>query len=995
MSDASKFASYQINNIPFYTNRQKGNQILNYLIETCPEDKVVVASVRSYQCKEGKKKVYSKYAQVTDAELHSLLEKDFQIYNVMHEDRVQKVAFDVDSYDDVDPLSQVKENITKKYPDAVMNISGSKTFLAEKNVWKYSYHIVLQNYIVNNVNDLCEVKEWCAMPEQKAIGFDPAVYRVNGLLKCINQSKGDKDHNGQPRIQKYVEGSKVFLDHSILHNIPDDAVILQMPTVSKKRSAVDKPIKTKKQKLVNVSKLSKMDLPVPEGFDLQNSDPHTLLSMMPNYPRKHKFQLSNDDCCDVARWCKTVGMEFEDFWNWCKQKDDSAERQKKYRDFWDRSCYPIAFNHMKSNLLQCYNKDIIKSRAFKRLQGIMNSHIDIPLNDQYLTKGILDEAFKESKTVVLSTPCGSNKTGAVIAYLNQYRKDRPDARILWVTCRIALTEEQRGRLGRGWVFYLDFKDDDAMTKTKCGKKPVYQYLVCSTTSLSKYVDMDTTYDLIVYDESETLLTSFDGDATCHQGRSHTNWKQLYQLTSKAQTIWMDAFLTNITLDTIKAFRNEKPCIVGKPATTKSRKLILLDGLTNMCEDSDDIKRTSDAIWGQIFKALDDGEKIFIATGAQKVRSEADRESVEGVVAVLKNKYGFERGREMLAYHSLTKKEKQRLINVNEVWGKEEVRVVIGNGCLAVGVNFDPPREQQHRPFDRVFGILDQSCMSPRDFLQLVQRIRHPVHKDVVMYIKYGYSDASVRHMDLSLDGLRLVDFHGVGTLAENLLIERRARYSKDIVKALSLFAEQTSFELECDESVLCAAESKLISSCISTEGHAFEWDSIDDVDDDTYEQILNRMKRFDADMDDYLRSMKYHFRKLFVPDVEEETIAYQWNVNKAPTIALHNIGRLRKDSNAWVSEATAVISEILEENNIDLYKDNYEVKVCSVPFAVIKQAFEFRRPPTTLRNDLYAKIFNSYFQEQIYDRKKGQWYIGRPTVDPVDLAVFHKIVVPF
>ena len=256
-------------------------------------------------------------------------------------------------------------------------------------------------------------------------------------------------------------------------------------------------------------------------------------------------------------------------------------------------------------------------------------------------------------------------------------------------------------------------------------------------------------------------------------------------------------------------------------------------------------------------------------------------------------------------------------------------------------------------------------MSPRDFLQLIQRVRHPVHKDVIMYVKYRYSDANVCKRDLALDGLRMVDFHGIGRLAENLSIERRARYSKDLLKALQLFTEYTTFEQESNKRVMCAAERDLFWSCISTKEHLFAWDSIKMIDDITSTEIEQQLKRFDADMDDYLQVMKYYFIKLFVPDVDEDVMAEQWDKNRDATIAMNKFGKLRKYGSTYASDATIIINDLLKENDIDLYEDDYEIKSRSVPFSEIKKAFDFRRQPTTLRNDLYAKIFNAYFQENV------------------------------
>ncbi|KAJ3267916.1 hypothetical protein HK104_005559, partial [Borealophlyctis nickersoniae] len=615
----------------------------------------------------------------------SLLENDYQIFEVMHEDRPQKVTFDIDKIDSKDPLNKIKEKIFEKFLDAVMNISGSRMLQSNKRTWKYSYHIILQNYVANVIDDLCDVKEWCTLPEQKALGFDQSIYRRKGLLKCINQLKGDKDLKDKPRTQNYIEGSRDVFDHTMFHNIPEDAKVVVVETAapqSKKRAGRGNGGKQKKRRLENVSDVPRMNLEPPAGFDIYTADPHQQLKAMPNFPRGHKFQLSNEVCCKVARWCETVGIPFEEFWNWCQMKDGSENRKKKYEDYWTRSCFPIAINYLKRNLILCYNKNILKSKAITQLSGMMNTRIDIPLNDKYLSMDLLKEAFAKSRMVALDLGCGVGKMHATIELINDYLQEHPDHKILWMSCRIALTEEQRSRLGEKWVYYLDLNSKEHSGEET---KPIYQYLACSVTSLSTYFDPNVTYNLVIVDECETLLASFGGDAKCHSGIALLNWNYLTKLMQQSKMIWMDTFMSKITLDTIGTVCSEEEyCIIGKPSVPKTRKIIVLEGLVELTNKK--IKRQTGPWWQQLFKSLDAVEKVFIAVGPKglnKPGSEEAKESVEALVAILINKYGFKWGKELLAYHSLTKAEKKKLVNINSLWGSEELRVVIGNACLAV------------------------------------------------------------------------------------------------------------------------------------------------------------------------------------------------------------------------------------------------------------------------------------------------------------------------
>ncbi|KAJ3280181.1 hypothetical protein HK104_000853 [Borealophlyctis nickersoniae] len=288
--DTTTFLSFKINGIPFYTNRQKGNSILDHIYKTCPKEKFIVASLIFYLHKDGQKNVYAKYTQVTKEELGSLLEKDRNITELMHEDRPQNVSFDCEITTDLtDPLNQIKKKILEKFPDALMNISGSRMLEPDNRNWKYSYHIILQNYVAREIDDLYGVKEWCTLPEQRALGFDPNIYRRKGLLKCINQSKGDKARRDKrqkkkPHTQDYIEGSRDVYDHTIHHNIREDAKDIPeyfkeiaMTTTaaprSKKLAGERNGGKQKKRRLENVPDIPRMNLEPPEGFDIYTADP--------------------------------------------------------------------------------------------------------------------------------------------------------------------------------------------------------------------------------------------------------------------------------------------------------------------------------------------------------------------------------------------------------------------------------------------------------------------------------------------------------------------------------------------------------------------------------------------------------------------------------------------------------------------------------------------------------------------------------------------------
>ncbi|KAI9087784.1 hypothetical protein DFS34DRAFT_673074 [Phlyctochytrium arcticum] len=979
--DLNKYTQFTRKNVKFYTNKSKGNGVLDRLLEICEDNEYIIAHCRTYINKRGDSQTYSEYAAVTKQELEGLLQKDHQLFEIMHPDRKQKVAFDIELTGIEDPINKVKNSICEKFPQCEMNISGNWKYVDKgKRNKKYSYHIILDNYHVDCVADLAPVKALCIQPEWKMVGIDPSIYRQKGLFKCINQSKGDLDHNGKPRIQRWISGSKEILDHTLLHNIRADSInvnTLNLPQQhEKKRKRVEGKTTTASTniKLEDIHDVPKMNLDIPKGFDLTNASPSEHLQKMPNYPRGHKYQLSNVICCSIARWCKTVGISFDEFWEWNKQKDPSSERLEKYRRYYEDRCdWECKTILMKTYLSRVYKCGILQERAIRDFKNMLplgekEEHVDI-LDMQYLSLETLENI--REKDIVLHVPCGGNKTGAVISYIFQLMEREPKLCILWGTCRVALTNEQRGRLGDKWKYYLDIDPEEKIDPQNQEK---HQYLACSIQSLSKYVTHRISYDIVIMDECETMMHSFSQEATCHNGKSVANWLTLQSLSKSArQVIWMDAFITNITMDNIHSM--DEPYTVVRIKPIPSRKLIVHIGQVQTDTANGKPKYNSAVLWEKIFTSLDNGEKIFIATGRlgkRKPDSGSHDESVEGIVACLCKKYGWQRGKEILAYHSDTKSDKKKLENVDMIWGSPQVRVVVGNSCLAVGVNFNPSSELIKKENLR-------ECLAAL----IKVRIRHPKNPDAHIFFIRGFP-AAVKKQGTLLPStpeyhelFELVNWLNFGQLRRNLDKELRASFNTDVLKALLLLSKFTSFTIDIETEMLCEKEILEIQRQIDTSLSVFNWDNIKTVSDEEFLEVKKRMKSFDADMDDILQYQKYKFTSMFIKEVTDIELAKYWGKSQECAYALQQLGTIKEfgtgeqlPKSCQVGTAAYVIYEILAENNIDWQKMQLsDIGKCSVPFANIKGAFHFRHQPTTYRTDLLAKMFNAFLERKFIERK--------------------------
>ncbi|KAI9004203.1 hypothetical protein BC832DRAFT_592890 [Gaertneriomyces semiglobifer] len=1000
----NKYRPIHKHGITFFTNRSKGNGILQHLLGSCPSDKVVVASSIDYERKTGDQqgtKAYSAYTAVTPKQLSALLKQDVNLFEIMHEDRPQKVAFDIDFKPQPDQtptktvvLQEITTLLHKYFPGCRLNISGSITDS------KHSYHKILENYFAKRNEDLLAVKQFCCVPEHRALGFDPAVYNNNGQLKAINQSKGDG------RIQTYISGSKKVLDHTVMHKIPKDAIdvtTLDLPAPAKKRKYTRKDpanasnSKPKKKVDDYIIELPRMELECPDGFSYHESTPDKQLTAMPNPPRYDKFQLYHTYNRRVLAWCKHVGLTFEDFWEWCKQKDDSPDRKSRYSRIWkdaDVNKYPPKDNFMKASLAVVY-KNIQKHHPVKQMLQSLNKTFDLDINRRFLS---VDDLIsnQDKRCILLQLPTGSGKSQAVLELLKWYSEKNPNHCILWLTCRITLTNDQRTRLrdttGLPWIFYLDAHGS---AKKELMKKSNPQYFVCSVQSA--YM-INKPYDLVIMDESETLLRSFEGEAKCHKGGSKDrrllHWKILETtITNTKQTIWMDALLTNASVDLAQDLCGGEVFKIGtQPHHVPERNAIRV--------------KSEPDFFNKIQVALQNGEKLLICTG-NKGSTTPDSKcflSVEGIYSTIMRMFpDWEYGKQVLRYHAHRKDEKEGLREVLSAWGHRDIRVVIGNSSLAVGVNYDPTPEQQkdYRLFDKVFVVLQPPALSPRDSTQVVGRVRKTTTNEIYYLATRGGTGADFYHNDGLADSLSQLS-PAYARLRKNMRTETLVSSCKGYMTIVREMFLMNNIVMAKDdiEAIIEEDEEEKANEFCNTDLSMYRWKNIRDITEDEKKKILQLMFYQDATITQILELYKYNFRERFI-SIEEGLYELYWDRFKPCADQLHMIGITRRKDKDLPEEhqyemklAARHLCKLFQENNVDIMNpDKFKITKdfkWSVQLHEIKRIFDFlSRPPTTLRMDLFAKVLNTAFgTELVYkdfpNEKNRKYYEWKTKYFPCD-----------
>ncbi|KAJ3028968.1 hypothetical protein HDV00_009889 [Rhizophlyctis rosea] len=948
-----KYRKTRLFDVDFYTNKGKAKAVKDTLkAQMTKSQQFMIAKYDCYKHNDGYLKPYMQYALVSTSHLKAILEQDRNLCEALTEGRdFCRVFFDVEKEGVKlkDPLEVVKEKILSALPDALMNISGSHKVYDDGRE-RYSYHIILGNYHAESLDDFTAIKAFCL--SHKEHGFDETVYRRDGLLKFMNQSKGDKRV-----VQAYISGSEEILDHTVTHQTLGKTVSQHIVEVTNLQKYLEKAItkgkkntmkehlenpNAKKIKLEDVDTFLKMNLPTPTDLDIYQDPPLKLLQYLPNYPRYHQHQWSHKICTRIARWCKYVGISWDDFWKWNQQKDDSEKRKHRYWNYWcsiDLVKYPVS-SKLVSTYLTCYvyNKDISKSHPVRQMIASYNTQFNHKSDKRHLDVEDHEKAARH-KAVIMHVPLGGAKSHSSMKWLEKHIGKNPAAIILWMTCRVALAKEQRGRINEltgcsFWKYY----DDLTRKQKEDPNRPQEQYF--------------------------TLLKSFDPENECVKDMDGTWTLFTERLRGAKKVVFLDGFITQITTGFL-ADLNETPYIAGSAIPPPPRKMVLCD--------------CSEYIYDQIEKCLARGEKIFIGTGAKGKKKVTPESSVEHIVStVLKGHPTWKLGVEILAYHGDTKEAKRDLEKgaVN-VWGDPQVRDVVGNAALSIGIDFSPSPEELASgkivQFDRVFGILQPSCISPRDFFQLLYRVRQPKSDTFTVYLAKPLSEGWKRKRKVKR---ALPSSHIYDNLVKRVETELHAANSLAYKQMFKKFCEWMNIEIVEGIETLTDEEKAAVGNTFDWSHNMFAWHHFEDISKETYETYRDLLQESEMTVAMFLEMKKHEFKNL-VPSEQQEVA---WNDEKHLVYALTSLIRHEENiSNARFRPVmqTQIIYDFYKANNMS-YGDKIPLNaVCNTPFDVIQRAFGFHNALTTYAMHLFSKLLNIYFESRVLYKDYTQSSSGK------------------
>lgn len=328
------------------------------------------------------------------------------------------------------------------------------------------------------------------------------------------------------------------------------------------------------------------------------------------------------------------------------------------------------------------------------------------------------------KNTILAGPMGKNKTGCAVDFLLNLPKSLR-GRILWLTPSITLTENTLQRLRDARFDVASYRNFNAHEKRN-GALESKAFTLDSVQSLHY---LKRTYDFVIIDEIEKM---FGGNAKTHpdeddpkKDRLLQNWDKLKSVIHGAKkVIAMDAFTTQTTIEFFNNIKKDNCVVSNARAHTE-----ILDISTPPSPRFFKEYNTKYDLITTMCESIERGNKIFVFTPFPQ--GEDNPHSVTQLSAFLCGKFGWTIGKEILIYWSKTVNEKKKLANCEPVWNNPEVRCILTNSCITVGVNFNIKDA-----FNEIYCFY-HSLVGARDFIQALYRVRHPTSNVMHIYREKG------------------------------------------------------------------------------------------------------------------------------------------------------------------------------------------------------------------------------------------------------------------
>jgi hypothetical protein len=409
----------------------KGLKPLNFIIENYLTENLKIFAIQEET--EGNKPNGYSYSIINEEDVEMLLtlpkvqtkNKNIAIYEVLV-NYPKKLYFDFDGKNALnnkefkENIDNIKKELLNDFPDANFSISGSNE--PNNDDTKWSLHVIINNYIMQNENEMNAIKNYVQNKKKNGMQIDTGVYTKNRLMKCI----GFKKKIGR-KVQAIIE-DKNLKNHMInsyfsgnYFNIPK-----KLYELNDLKKITNSFIVADFEFLKNC-KVQEL----PTNFNIENlkyaEHYFHLLPIIRTYT--HSFTAK------ICYFCVSHFINFNTFWEWAKHKNDSDKRKTKYKNKYEDYLKKIENGEMEPMSLKTFINFI------KQIYPDLN-HINDETNpkDAYTIKFLKgfdwetvepkkierlqqEHFFNENKCTLFGLSMGMGKTTQTLIYLKNIFDD--------------------------------------------------------------------------------------------------------------------------------------------------------------------------------------------------------------------------------------------------------------------------------------------------------------------------------------------------------------------------------------------------------------------------------------------------------------------------------------------------------------------------------------------------------------------------------------------
>ena len=467
-------------------------------------------------------------------------------------------------------------------------------------------------------------------------------------------------------------------------------------------------------------------------------------------------------------------------------------------------------------------------------------------------------------TLLLKSHLGTGKTQQIIKLLQGLAATD---RVLIVSPRKSYTTSLHGELQRvsGLETFESYLDHSYGGLTHLPR------IIIQVESLHRVGLGFCKYDMVILDEVESILHQLHSVKTngCH---SISNHEVLGLAVSTATRVIMaDAFLSDRTFYMSRCLRSNNALYLENTYQPYQREAIFLSPIAG-----DRRAANLGAFCERICAALRGGKKIVVLWTSKRrgewfVQHHLDTWGDNTPLWVF--------------YNSATSKEEQAgLQDVKERWST--VQCLMMTTSITVGISYDPKVAEIE--FDEAFLYGSSASAMPRDIAQGLLRVRVLKANRLTYVMDTRVCGGGVKGMQqvqqlLTAKEERHMRDHPLvrwKTCPEwarynHAYNENEVRISRsEYAEVLREYLVWSGYTLK--EMVHIPTEALMQSIATLEGGDSVEWNEVDDIDSEVAEDILVRMKRGEAGVDEQWMYKKWVFRRQFTHDTTEEMRGGWW-----------------------------------------------------------------------------------------------------------------------